>query len=484
MILSNISFPDILIFLIFLAPQLLFTIRTDTLLITVTCALPHLLILIPFQLIKERYFTPFQSRSPYVQRAALFQDVVIRCVRYAFANMPASIGAVFFSKPVALPFMRWRMLRHGYFRSPIHYEEVLIDVLESFDIKATKSKQVRGVWMIADKSKAPDVCVYYMHGGGFSMGSCYFYLEFLLAWLHLLRVHPAKAFSNPAVLALDYTLVPEETYPRQLWEVVSGYRWLLNKARQTPEESLDTVALRVCISGDSAGSTLSLSLLLKLATESTISTSSVPPAPAFATLISPWATLVSHLHSQTSSDYLNTTSLHLYARQYLGDADASGNDINPLLDLKTLRTKRDSSYLTDPIASPGTCRDVGIWRKAWPSRGWHWVFGQEETLGEDARGMIRFLQENVKRMAGKGAIKVTEEEKQVHAWPVVQLFLGEGEEERLGGLRRIVDIMVDAMVDVGKGEHNGKTNGAAKENERMKIRHRTKQTRELREVLE
>jgi len=355
------------------------------------------------------------------------------------------------------------MLRHGYFRSPIHYEEVLIDVVEGFDIttsKTAKSKQVRGVWMMVDKSKAPDVCVYYMHGGGFSMGSCYFYLEFLLAWLHLLRVHPDKTFSNPAVLALDYTLVPEETYPRQLWEVVSGYRWLLNKARQTPEEPLDNVAQRVCISGDSAGSTLSLSLLLKLATESSTSTSSIPPAPAFATLISPWPTLVSHLHSQTFSDYLNTTSLHLYARQYIGDVDASGTEINTLLDIQTLRTKKDLSYLTDPIASPGTCKDVEIWRKAWPSRGWHWIFGQEETLGDDARKMIRYLQEDVKHIAGKGTMKVTEEEKQVHAWPVVQLFLGEGEEERLGGLRRIVDVMVDAVDGVSRGEHRGKTNGA------------------------
>lgn len=483
MILSNISFSDIVVFLIFLAPQLLFTIRTDTLLITILYALPHLLLLIPFQLIKERYFTPFQSRSPYVQRATLFQDVVIRCVRYAFANMPASIGAVFFSKPVALPFMRWRMLRHGYFRSPIHYQEVLIDVVEDFKVPATtskqltKRKQVRGVWIIADKSKAPDVCVYYLHGGGFSMGSCYFYLEFLLAWLHLLRVHRRKTFTNPAVLALDYTLVPEETYPRQLWEVVSAYRWLLNKARQTSGEPLKSVAQRVCISGDSAGSTLSLSLLLKLATSNSNPTSEVPPPPAFATLISPWPTLVSHLHAQTTSDYLNTTSLHLYARQYIGDVSATGQETNPLLDIRTLRTKNESSYLTDPIASPGTCKDATAWRKAWPSHGWHWIFGQEETLGEDARALLRFLKEDVKQMNGKGDTTVTEQEQQVHAWPVVQLFLGEGEEERLGGLRRIVDVMVDAMSEGTK--HNGLINGRGSREQSAETRQRWKRVDEL-----
>ena len=78
----------------------------------------------PYQLIKEHYFTPKSRRSPFVQDATLFQDTVIRCVRYAFAKIPASIGRVFFSKNVALPFLRFRMLRHGIIRRPIYWREV------------------------------------------------------------------------------------------------------------------------------------------------------------------------------------------------------------------------------------------------------------------------------------------------------------------------------------------------------------------------
>ena len=55
---------------------------------------------IPYRFIQERYFTPFDRRTPFVQRATPFQDFVIRCVKFAFANMPAFIGRVFFSKPV------------------------------------------------------------------------------------------------------------------------------------------------------------------------------------------------------------------------------------------------------------------------------------------------------------------------------------------------------------------------------------------------
>lgn len=79
---------------------------------------------LPLQFIHERCFTPQKQQTPFVRKATPFQDVVIRCVRYAFANMPAYIGRVFFSKQVTLPFLRFRMLRHGYLRSPLPWKEV------------------------------------------------------------------------------------------------------------------------------------------------------------------------------------------------------------------------------------------------------------------------------------------------------------------------------------------------------------------------
>jgi hypothetical protein len=37
--------------------------------------------------------------------------------------MPAGVGRVFFSKPVALPFLRWRLLRHGYLQCSVAWRE-------------------------------------------------------------------------------------------------------------------------------------------------------------------------------------------------------------------------------------------------------------------------------------------------------------------------------------------------------------------------
>lgn len=106
---------------------------------------------LPYSFIKERFFTAKAQKSAFNQHATPFQDFVIRCVRYAFAKIPATIGKVFFSKGVALPFFWFRMLRHGYRRSAIPWKEV-------------KKPGLHGIWMICDETKKPDIVVYYCHG--------------------------------------------------------------------------------------------------------------------------------------------------------------------------------------------------------------------------------------------------------------------------------------------------------------------------------
>jgi hypothetical protein len=78
---------------------------------------------LPLGFVYERLFVSRKKQTPFVREASLFEDFVIRCVRYAFARIPAKIGRVFFSKPVALPFLLFRMLRYGYLKSPIHWRE-------------------------------------------------------------------------------------------------------------------------------------------------------------------------------------------------------------------------------------------------------------------------------------------------------------------------------------------------------------------------
>lgn len=337
----------------------------------------------PCGLIKERLFTQKDRRTPFVQVASLFQDVVIRCVRYAFAEMPAKIGKVFFCKGVALPFIRFRMMRHGYFRKPMFWKEVNRDGLT-------------GIYAIVDETRRPDLVLYYSHGGGFSMGSAYFYLEFLLVWLSLLK---GAGYENPALFALDYTLVPEATYPTQVQQTLSGYRYCL---------SIVDDPSRICVSGDSAGATLVLSLLLCLSDYSSLK----KKMPGLAVVISPWAAIISPKNKNTPSDYLNAESLHLYGSQYIGD----------------------KASVDDSLVSPGRCKDLSWWRRASPSAGWFFIYGAEEVFAPETLDLVALLR--------KADLQVEEygEPGWVHAWPVVKLFLCNSREERTSGLRRIVDV--------------------------------------------
>ncbi|KAH9866539.1 hypothetical protein J1614_008229, partial [Plenodomus biglobosus] len=385
MILGQISYLDCIAFLVFLAPQLLIQIGPITLLRWLIPALPSIapiVIAIPFQFIRGRYFTAYENRAPFVKKATPFQDLVIRFVRFAFANMPAFLGRVFFSKPVSLPFLRFRMARHGIFTAPIRWTEI-------------KRRDFKGVWIVHNQQEQPDVIVYYCHGGGFSMGSSFFYMEFLLAWVALLK---SAGYRNPALFALEYTLVPDATYPTQLRETVAGYEYVLSLAQSSS---------KVVVGGDSAGATLILSFLLHIAEHSRLR----HQKPGLAIMISPWVTIVSPNNRNTASDYLDNDSLELYGRQYIG-----------------ARTRSD-----DPLVSPGRCRDVQKWGAASPERGWYFLYGSEEVLGPETRSLISLLNKTGKE------VEQWEEKGGIHAWPVASLYLGETREERLSGLKSIVE---------------------------------------------
>ncbi|KAL8762265.1 MAG: hypothetical protein Q9184_001713 [Pyrenodesmia sp. 2 TL-2023] len=402
MILGQISYLDCLIFLLFLAPQLLLNVNFFELIFCVLKAVPFLIFQLPYQLCNERYFTRKPERAPFVQQASLFQDLVIRIVRYAFAFIPAKIGRVFFSRGVALPFLRFRLLRHGYLHSPLTWREV--------SLKTPYKTRSVGLWVTVNEGQRPDLVVYYCHGGGFSMGSSYFYLEFLLAWIAILR---EAGYRNPAIFALEYTLVPDEKYPTQLEQTIAGYDHVCHIIKDPS---------RICLAGDSAGATLQLSLLLHF------SKSSFPGKrrPGFATLISPWPTLVSPKNRNTPSDYLNADSLHLYGRQYAGT----------------------SRNLKEPLVSPGMCKDREWWARAAPSEGFCFMYGSEEVFAPDVRDLIALL-----RRSGC-AVRVREEPGQVHAWPVVSLFLADTQAERTKGLRDLTK-MISQVIDPSVLEIDG-----------------------------
>ena len=241
------------------------------------------------------------------------------------------------------------------------------------------------------------------------MGSSYFYLEFLLALLRLLSFN----FKNPAILSLEYSLVPDASYPTQLHQAIAGYKYL---------QAL-THSSKIVVSGDSAGASIILSLLLYLGNGAkdkfaiSNGTEKQLSLPGMAVLISPWVTLISTKDKNTTSDYLDADNLHRYARQYAG-------------------TKIS---VHDPLISPGKCKDVSSWRKAAPEHGFFIAYGAEEVFAPEIGDLIALLEKanvRVDFQQAKGGI---------HAWPVASPFLSSTREERMKGLREIVKQISDRM---------------------------------------
>ncbi|MFC2088787.1 alpha/beta hydrolase [Calditrichota bacterium] len=100
-------------------------------------------------------------------------------------------------------------------------------------------------WIIPEQYSDGKVLLY-IHGGGFISGSCKTH-----------RMHVAKFAKGSSLKSLlfDYRLAPEHPFPAAVDDCVEAYLWLLTQ-NYKPED--------IAVGGESAGGTLTLSLLLAL----------------------------------------------------------------------------------------------------------------------------------------------------------------------------------------------------------------------------
>lgn len=155
--------------------------------------------------------------------------------------------------------LRNRHLFAGKFRPEVIDQTFNVGAFrDSVDRSSEKMKLPQGVtrqdvsingmhaqWMVpADPAK--DRVLLYIHGGGFISGSCLTH-----------RVHVAKfaRASGMRSLLFDYRLAPEHPFPAAPEDCVAAYQWLLDQGYE---------AGNIVVGGESAGATLTLSLLLAL----------------------------------------------------------------------------------------------------------------------------------------------------------------------------------------------------------------------------
>jgi len=248
---------------------------------------------------------------------------------------------------------------------------------ENASIQPIRIGDVPAEWTDAD-GVADDAAIVYLHGGGYIMGNLDSHRNLVA---NLSRAAGIRA------LSIDYSLAPENKFPRAVEDAVSAVEYV-HAQGIAPD--------RVIVAGDSAGGGLTAATLIALRDRGI-------PMPAAGVLISPWLDLTQSgetMASLADADPMVTKQLlDLCADAYLGDQDAKAPLASPLF--------ADLSKLPPLLIHVGTA----------------------ETLLDDAR---RF--DAAARGAGVDAT-LEEWEEMIHVWHTFAGMLPEANQaiDRVGG---------------------------------------------------
>ncbi|KAI8973296.1 alpha/beta hydrolase fold-domain-containing protein [Mycotypha africana] len=180
-----------------------------------------------------------------------------------------------------------------------------------------------------------DIVLFFVHGGGFRIGSCTMYMDTHIAWIKALK---EKHNLNCMIMSVDYRLAPEYRYPSPVEDVVKAYEHLLEK--------LNVKAEKIVVAGDSAGAALLLEMLFithdpsmfEIITEeegkdiAQQPTLYALPRPAGSVFISPLVTDETTSESwriNQKHDYITDYTAKVIKRDYFGKVDyrtAATND--------------------------------------------------------------------------------------------------------------------------------------------------------------
>lgn len=158
---------------------------------------------------------------------------------------------------------------------------------------------VPGEW-IAAPGAADDRVIYYLHGGGYVVGSVDTHRDLIY---RLSRAAAAR------VLAVNYRLAPEHPHPAAVEDAAAAYRWLISNGVRPSQ---------IVVAGDSAGGGLTVATLVALRDAG-------DSLPAAGVCLSPWVDLEGIGESMTTKaaadPMINREDLLKSAAAFLGNAD-------------------------------------------------------------------------------------------------------------------------------------------------------------------
>jgi acetyl esterase/lipase len=158
---------------------------------------------------------------------------------------------------------------------------------------------IPGEW-IAGPGASDDRVVFYLHGGGYVIGSIA---------THRAMVARISQAAGARVLVIEYRLAPEDAFPAAVEDATTAYRWLL-------AQGVDPA--RVVVAGDSAGGGLTVAALVSLRDAG-------DTLPAAAVCLSPWTDLEGTGESMTTKaevdPMVQREGIEMMANLYLAGAD-------------------------------------------------------------------------------------------------------------------------------------------------------------------
>ncbi len=210
-------------------------------------------------------------------------------------------------------FLRWKRFQRRNESLNIAVERARFEAYKRFipveDVTVTRigANGVPCEWIIPQEVRE-DRIIYFIHGGGYVMGSNEAYRGLMSK---IAKVCKAK------LLTVEYALAPEQPFPMALSQITLVYEWL---QRQVKDEKIITI-------GDSAGGGLVLSLFQKLREESI-------PLPSACVLIAPWVDMelkqpsIERLAKQDV--ILSKKRLAAAAKLYAGDVPKDNSYLSPI----------------------------------------------------------------------------------------------------------------------------------------------------------
>lgn len=184
------------------------------------------------------------------------------------------------------------------FREGIEKITAKMKMPKGVNTRKLKINNIGSEWIIPEQSLEGKVLLY-IHGGGFISGSCQTH-----------RMHVAKFAKGSRLksLVFDYRLAPEHPFPAGLEDCVAVYKWLLDQGHKSED---------ILVGGESAGGTLTLSLLLSLKDRGM----SMPKAAFSISPVTDLRCLADSFSDNAKRDIAPMGSWDIWTKYYIGDND-------------------------------------------------------------------------------------------------------------------------------------------------------------------